>query len=133
MSLAMAGTGALVAELAGLAVLAAAGLLWVLKRARVGPEERERLRRLAVNSAGRMTDAIVTDVHDDLISYAYSVRGVTYSASQDVSPFRDLLPEDRSALIGPVNLKYHPRNPANSIVICERWTGLRCPVKEAGR
>jgi len=130
MVLPMTGSGALMAGLAALAALLAASLLWILKRARVGPEERERQRRLAVNSAGRMTDAVITDVHGDLISYAYSVRGVAYAASQDISHFRDLLPADRSALIGPANLKYHPQNPANSIVICERWTGLRHLVRE---
>jgi hypothetical protein len=133
MGLAVHGTGAFLAALALTAVLLAAAWLWFLRRAKVGPEERERRRRLAVSSAGRMTDAVITDVDDDLISYAYTVRGVTYSASQDVATFRDRLPEDRSALIGPVNLKYDPLNPANSIVICECWTGLRHPVKETGR
>jgi len=34
------------------------------------------------------------------------------------------LPADLSA-ISPVAVKYDPRNPANSIVIAEEWTGLR--------
>jgi hypothetical protein len=28
-------------------------------------------------------------------------------------------------MIGPVSVKYDPRNPANSIVISEQWNGLR--------
>jgi hypothetical protein len=30
-----------------------------------------------------------------------------------------------AALAGPAIVKYIPRNPANSIVICEEWSGLR--------
>jgi len=28
-------------------------------------------------------------------------------------------------LVGVANLKYSPKNPANSILICEEWSGLR--------
>ena len=35
------------------------------------------------------------------------------------------LPEDPDRLIGPVYMKYTPRNPANSIIVCEQWSGLR--------
>jgi hypothetical protein len=28
------------------------------------------------------------------------------------------------ALLGPALVKFDPRNPANSIVICEEWSGL---------
>ncbi len=124
--------GALVSMLA---LCAIAGLLTisaivVLKRARKSPHERERKRRWVVNGKGRMGDAIITDVRDNLVIYEYSVRGVTYNASQDVSALSDLLPEDRLSLVGPASLKYHPQNPANSIVICERWSGLRVPTKQ---
>jgi hypothetical protein len=27
--------------------------------------------------------------------------------------------------LGPVSVKYDPRNPANSIVVSEEWSGLR--------
>ena len=30
-----------------------------------------------------------------------------------------------TVLVGPVTLKYSTRNPANSIIICEEWSGLR--------
>jgi hypothetical protein len=35
-------------------------------------------------------------------------------------------------LIGPASLKYAPRNPANSILICERWSGLRVSGSQVG-
>jgi hypothetical protein len=36
-----------------------------------------------------------------------------------------LLPEDQMSMIGPALVKFDPRNPANSIVLCEDWSGLR--------
>jgi hypothetical protein len=50
---------------------------------------------------------------------------VEYTASQDISKLRDRLPEDPQTWIGPVTIKYLPRNPANSIVVCEDWSGFR--------
>jgi hypothetical protein len=56
------------------------------------------------------------------------VRGVQYTASQDVESLRERLPSDPERLIGVANLKYASNNPANSILICEEWSGLRAPV-----
>lgn len=55
---------------------------WLLRRR--SPEERERRRRLDVNRHGRMVDATIIDFHDGVITYTYSVRGMGYTASQDV-------------------------------------------------
>jgi hypothetical protein len=106
-----------------LAVLAACVHLWI--RRRPGPAERERRRRADVNQAGRMTEGEATDVHDNLILYTYSVNGIEYMASQDISAVRELLPANLPAVIGPVTVKYLLRNPANSIVVCEGWSGVR--------
>jgi hypothetical protein len=57
--------------------------------------------------------------------YSYTVRGVEYLATQDLSALVDVLPAPAATLIGPATVKYTPRNPANSIVICEEWSGLR--------
>jgi len=89
------------------------------------PKDREQMRRLAVNLEGRLGDALITDVRDDVVFYSYSIGGVVYTASQDISQLRDHILSDPTRLIGPVSLKYSPRNPANSIIICERWSGLR--------
>lgn len=113
----------LVLGLSAVLVLAA-GLVIVL-RARPGPAERERRRRLEVSRRGRMSDGVITDVVDETVYFSYSAMGVEYTASQDVSALRDGLPGDLSAIIGPVTLKYLPANPANSIVACEEWSGLR--------
>ena len=37
---------------------------------------------------------------------------------------QEYLPHDYSE-VGPVSVKYDPRNPANSILVAEQWSGLR--------
>jgi len=109
--------------IAGAALSGSALLWWAL--ARKGPPlDRERRRRLKVNQHKRTTEAFVTDFEDGVLHYRYEVRGVTYFASQETSGLEALLPEDHNTLIGPVSAKYDPRNPANSIVLCEDWSGL---------
>jgi hypothetical protein len=104
---------------------ALAGGLWLARRRAPSPAERERLRRLMLARTGRMTDAVLTDVDGDLLCYSFSARGVAYMASQDVSTLRHLLPEDLTLVVGPVTVRYLWKNPANSIVICEEWSGIR--------
>jgi len=92
---------------------------------RTDPASRERERRLAVNREGRTTEATITEARDNLLLYSYSVRGVQYTASQDVSALIDLLPAEPAGLVGPATLKYSPEYPANSILVCEQWSGLQ--------
>lgn len=75
-------------------------------------------------STGKMGDANLVDIRDDLLIYSYDVRGVEYTASQDTSKLKAFLPADLASL-GHVAVKYDPRNPANSIVLAEEWTGLQ--------
>src|ERR1035438_431988 len=89
-------------------------LLWILPKFRRDPDQKERRRRLEVNAIGRLGDAEITDVEDNSVFYSYSVRGVIYTAAQDISRLRDFLPDQPERLIGPVSLKYAPANPANS-------------------
>jgi hypothetical protein len=98
---------------------------------RLTPNERERRRRLQVNSLGRISNGTVVDVvsgdgaSGHVIHYSYSLRGVDYSASQDVSFLLDHVGTDLSRIPSSVSVKYDPRNPSNSILICEKWSGLR--------
>jgi hypothetical protein len=94
------------------------------RRSRVTPEERERRRRSALAARGKMGDGRLLDIQADLLTYSYDVRGVEYSASQDISRLRQLLPAD-APFLGHVLVKYDPRNPANSIVLAEDWNGLQ--------
>jgi hypothetical protein len=93
------------------------------KNSRVTPEERERQRRVALVATGKMGDATLIEVREDLIIYAYVVRGVEYTASQDVFLLKDQVPSDLSQLAA-MSVRYDPRNPANSIVVAEQWSGL---------
>lgn len=104
--------------------LAAAFLTWKYLRHKPSAEEIEKRRRAAVHAAGKLGDGEVLDVEGTSVVYSYSVGGVGYTASQDVTAFESQLPENTMNLIGPAVVKFDPRNPANSIVICEEWSGL---------
>jgi hypothetical protein len=111
---------------AGAAVVLVVAIVWRAWLLRRPPaEELERRRRLSLNNVGKMADAMVLDVLESTIEYSYDVRGVGYTATQDVSMLQERLPEHRISVAGPAAVKYDPRNPANSIVICEDWSGLR--------
>ena len=94
------------------------------QRSRITPEERERRRRAWLVATGKMGDALLVEMRGTLVFYTYSVRGVEYTASQDTAPLREKVSEG-IAPNGAVSIKYDPRNPANSIVVSEQWSGLR--------
>ena len=123
-------------QIAALCVLVAALVAlaaWIVLRTRGTPEKRERQRRLAVHHRGRIGDAMINEVTADALYYSYSVGGVHYEASQDITALRHLLPAEPERLIGWSGMKYSSNNPANSILICEEWSGLRDPAaKSAG-
>jgi hypothetical protein len=114
-----------IAALAGLAGILIAVAIVIALRVHGTPERRERKRRLHVNRQGRLGDALITEATDSVIYYTYSLRGVQYTASQDVTALREKLPPEPDRMIGVASLKYAPNNPANSILICEEWSGLR--------
>jgi hypothetical protein len=118
---------------AEIVTFALAGVLTVLvalmgyrawRRSRITPEERARRRRAALVAYGKMGDANLVEMRDDLVFYNYAVRGVEYTASQDISLLKQYMPEDLST-VGPISVKYDARNPANSIVLAEQWSGMR--------
>ncbi len=97
----------------------------VWKQSRVSPEERERQRRSSLAAGGKITDATLVEIREEALFYSYLVRGIEYTASQDITALRELLPAGLAMGPGPVSVKYDPKNPANSIVVAEKWTGLR--------
>lgn len=115
--------------LLGIPAVLIAGVITIVLRSRVDPLERERKRRLAVNAGGRLVDAMITGAQGDLIFYLYTAGGVEYAASQDVAQLHAYLPEPVENLIGPATVKYSNRNPANSILVCEEWSGMRLASK----
>ena len=118
----------LIAAVGAGAAAALGGLAWVWRR-RPTPEERERRRRLEVNARGRITDGVITEVYTlgaaRLLHYSYDLNGVSYSAAQDITDLVEHLRRDPDRIAGPSSVKYLPGNPSNSIVVCERWSGLR--------
>lgn len=103
--------------------------LWVVLR-RENPRDREKRRRLFVNARGRLADGSITEASDTAIFYTYSVGGVEYATSQDIGDLRAAVTVAPESLIGgPVTVKYAMRNPGNSIVVCEEWSGLRSTVR----
>ena len=112
-----------------LCAIASAAVLWAAwslhRRRSSTPEKREQKRRLALHANGRIGDALVTEATGDALFYTYTIRGVQYEACQDISSLRDLLPESPDRLVGMAGMKYSTRNPADSILLCEEWSGLR--------
>jgi hypothetical protein len=94
-------------------------------KGRPSAAELERRRRSDLNARGKMGDANLLEYHEHMAVYSYAIGGVEYMASQDLSDLLTQLPEDRWSAIGPASIKYDPRNPANSIVLSEEWSGLR--------
>jgi len=108
---------------------AAAGLsAWGIYRyikGRPSAAELERRRRANLHARGKMGDANLLEYREQMVVYSYAIGGVEYMASQDLSDLEPQLPADRWSTIGPASIKYDPRNPANSIVLSEEWSGLR--------
>lgn len=98
------------------------------QRSRISPAERERQRRAALVAHGKMGDATLLEIRGDLLLYSYAVRGAVYTASQDLSALQAYLPTDLTSVVGTVLVRYDARNPANSIVLAEDWSGLRTIV-----
>src|SRR4051794_4275353 len=128
----MPGSLALSFTAAEAVTLALAGVLLILAgimgyrawlKSRVTPEERERKRRSGLVAYGKMGDAMLVEIRGEHIFYSYLVRGVEYTASQDVSLLHEHMPAGDLSALGPVSVRYDARNPANSIVVAEQWSG----------
>jgi hypothetical protein len=119
-------------------VLAASGALFaayrLLHRRPKTLADLERERRHWLDSVGRITDGTVIDVQEGhslgdrratMLIYQYDVAGVSYEASQDVTYLRQRINLHSCRLGLPTSVKYDPQNPGNSLVVSERWIGLR--------
>ena len=98
------------------------------------PAELERERRDWLNRIGRITDGTVIDVQEitpnghsaaTMLIFQYDVGGVSYEASQDVTQLRQFINLHSCRLGLPTSVRYDPQNPGNSMVVSERWMGLR--------
>lgn len=122
---------------------------YFLTRNRPTAEEMERERRDMLARVGRITDGTIMDtmVGDamigeaaspaagdvneresaaptpNIIVYNYRIAGVTYECAQDVTALAEQVRGIRSDL--PIQVRYAPHNPGNSIVVADSWSGLR--------
>jgi hypothetical protein len=117
---------------AGAVVLVAgvAGLWRACRRSRVSPAEAERRRRIALAATGKLADGTLHEAAEGLLIYAYDVGGVAYTAAQDISGLSNYPPSADEFIFGAVLVKYDPKNPANSIVVSEQWTGFRTTASQ---
>jgi hypothetical protein len=119
-------------------VLGASGVMLaaylLLRRKPKSPQDLERERREWLDQVGRITDGTVIDVQElrpsehkatTLLIFQYDVAGVSYEASQDVTYLRQLINLHSCRLGLPTSVRYDPQNPGNSIVVSEKWMGLR--------
>jgi hypothetical protein len=106
----------------------------VFGRKKKNPAEIERERREWLNQIGRITDGTVIDVQEvmpngnpaaTMLIFQYDVGGVSYEASQDVTHLRQWINLHSCRLGLPTSVRYDPQNPGNSIVVSEKWMGLR--------
>jgi Protein of unknown function (DUF3592) len=116
-------------------LIAAAVIAWlIVRRRRPSASELERRRREYLATQGRITDGSIVDARTldgeestsstpELLMYRYRIAGVTYDCGQDVSS----IPEQTAGfrIDQPVQVKYDTRNPGNSIIVSETWSGLR--------
>lgn len=120
-----AGQAAGFAAVAGALVVASAVGYRAWRRGRIPAEERERRRRAALVSHGKITDATLVEILEHVLVYSYVVRGVEYTACQDVTGLESYMPGEMGLGVRPVSVRYDAKNPADSIVLAERWSGLR--------
>ena len=113
---------------------------YLITRKRPTAEELERERRDLLAQIGRITDGTImdtmvgeansTDISAEsappaprIIVYNYRIAGVTYECAQDVTTLAEQVRGIRSDL--PIQVRYAPHNPGNSIIVADSWSGLR--------
>jgi hypothetical protein len=136
----------------GAGSIAAIGLIvFAFARPKVDPEEEERKRRLHLNLIGRIAEGQVVELNQQapepqeerrtilhsrprpiadegpryMVSYSYSISGVTYHTAQDVTGLESQVRFDRLMAGQQASVKYDPANPSDSILVADDWSGLR--------
>jgi hypothetical protein len=113
--------------------LAAAGA-WMVLRKKPTAEELEIARRLTLAQSGRLVDGTLLDVCEipapeggvlTMLLYGYRIGGVDYQCTQDVTRMLDIVDVASVRAGFPCSVRYQSGNPQNSIVVAEKWSGIR--------
>jgi hypothetical protein len=116
------------------AALAGAATYWLLHRKHPTADELELERREMLLSFGRIVDGMLLDGFQitaedgttrDMLLYQYEISGVNYECSQDITRLGDVLDPAAIKIGMPCSIRYQPGSPENSILVSERWSGLR--------
>ena len=119
--------------------LGAAGFR-MLRRKRPTPAEIEIARRQLLTQAGRLVDGTLLDVCEvpmeegrilTMLRYDYRIGGVDYECTQDVTEMQTVVDVATVRAGFPCSVRYQPGNPQNSIVVSEKWSGLRASLPDA--
>jgi hypothetical protein len=126
-------------------------VVFAFMRPHVDPEEAERKRRLHLNLIGRIAEGQVVELNEravepqverrsllptrsrplpdtrprHMVSYSYSISGVTYHTAQDVTGLESQVRFERLMAGQQASVKYDPSNPSDSILVADDWSGLR--------
>lgn len=113
--------------------LGAAGV-WLILRKRPTPAELEIARRHLLIQSGRLVDGTLLDICEvpsedghplTMLLYRYRIGGVDYECTQDVTDLKTAMDLDAIHAGFPCSVRYQPGNPQNSIVVAEKWSGVR--------
>jgi hypothetical protein len=116
------------------AALAGGAAYWLLHRKRPTADELELERREMLLSFGRIVDGMLLDGFQitaddgttrDMLLYQYEISGVHYECSQDITRLCEILDPAAIKIGMPCSIRYQPGSPENSILVSERWSGLR--------
>lgn len=141
----------LLLAMGGGAIAALAMIAYAFFRPAVNPEDAERKRRLHLNQIGRIAEGQVVELVEHppetkearrglfggsarpvdaggprhLVSYSYSISGVTYHTAQDITGLEGQIRFERLVAGQPASVKYDTANPSDSIIVADDWSGLR--------
>ena len=141
----------LLMAVAGGSIAVIALLVYTFARPATNPEESKRKRRLHLNHIGRIAEGQVVELVEHpapkvearrgllgarsrpladarprhLVSYSYSISGVTYHTAQDITGLESQARFDKLVAGQQASVKYDPSNPTDSILVADDWSGLR--------
>ena len=123
-----------IASVTACVAVAAGATYWYLHRKQPTEDELEYDRRQTIFNFGRIVDGMLLDGYPvtapdgttrEMLLYGYEISGVRYECSQDITALIHQLDPEKVKLGFPCSIRYMPGSPENSLIVSERWSGLR--------